>query len=251
LDEKKRTTVKTVACRDCALRARSCFVSFTEAEVAFMEKFKSGELHIQRGTPILSQGASSPHLFTVLEGSATRSVTLEDGRRQVIGFVFPGDFVGLQAAVLNEMQHSVTAVTPMHLCVFNRKDFFLLFTQQPQRGYDVSWLAAREEYFLGDYLLSVGRRTALERVAFALHSLHSRAHDVGLATEDGMDMPFTQQDLADAIGLSLVHTNKTLARLREMQVASWKGKRLEIRDLDRLLEIAGVEIGPPRLRPLI
>lgn len=216
-----------------------------------MESFKAGELRVDRDTPIVLEGTSSPHLYTVLEGTAIRFKTLEDGRRQVIGFVLPGDFIGLQAAVMAEMQHSVTAVTAMHLCVFNRADLYRMFGEQPERSFDVTWLAAREEHFLGDQLMTVGRRSALERVAHALHMLHGRALDVGIATKTSMDMPFTQEDLADALGLSLVHTNKTLSRLRALQVASWKTKKLEIFDRERLADIAGIENAPPPIRPLI
>lgn len=216
-----------------------------------MEDFKSGELFLDRGSTIVSEGTTSPHLFTVLEGAAIRYKTLEDGRRQVIGFSLPGDFIGLQAAVMDEMQHTVEAATRIRLCVFNRSDFFELFRQQPHRGFDVSWLAAREEYFLGDSLLSVGRRSAIERVAFGLQALHRRAREVGMATEQQMDMPFTQQDLADALGLSLVHTNKTLKRLRERGAIVWSSGQLRILDADLLADIAGIDDTPNQVRPLM
>ncbi len=240
-----------VRCSACPLRKLSCFAEFSDAEEAFMSSFKSGELDVDRGSPIVMEGSNSPHLFTVLEGMGIRYKTLEDGRRQVIGFIMPGDFVGLQAGVMDEMQHSVEASTKMLLCVFRRTDFHQLFRDLPQRGYDVSWLAAREEHFLGDYLLSVGRRSAMERVAFALWSLHRRAFDLGLAKATSMDMPFTQLELADAVGLSLVHTSKTLKKLRERGVADWSDRKVMISDPDRLLEIAGVDQPAPRLRPLI
>jgi len=240
-----------IACRDCPLRKRMCFSQFTGDEIAFMESFKSGELDMDPGSPLVMEGSASPHLFTVLSGMAKRYKTLADGRRQVIGFVFPGDFVGLQSAVMDEMQHTVEAVTKVRLCVFNRADYWRLFHEQPARGYDVSWLAAREEYFLGDHLLSVGRRGAEERIAFALWALHRRASDVGIAAGDAMDMPFTQQDVADALGLSLVHTNKTLRKLRTKGVVEWASRRLTILDAAALVKVAGVEEPPPRLRPLL
>lgn len=206
---------------------------------------------LDRDAQIVSEGAKSPHLFTVLEGAAIRFKMLEDGRRQVIGFVLPGDFVGLQSAVMEEMHHSVVAMTKMHLCVFNRSDIYQLYREQPRLGFDISWLAAREEHFLGDHLITVGRRSAIERVAFGICALHNRALEVGMASERSMDMPFTQQDIADALGLSLVHTNKTLARLRKMQVVSWQSRRLDIHDPDKLREIANLDPDPPALRPLI
>jgi CRP/FNR family transcriptional regulator, anaerobic regulatory protein len=249
---RKNGTPRTrIDCRTCPLRSRPCFAPLGDEQLDFLARFKSGDLFVERDAQIVSEGTTSPHLFTVLEGAAVRSKSLPDGRRQVIGFVLPGDFVGLQSAVMEEMHHSVVAMTPMHLCLFNRSDLYQLYREQPKLGYDISWIAAREEHFLGDHLVTVGRRSALERLAFGICLLHQRARDVGMATDDVMEMPFTQQDMADALGLSLVHTNKTIARLRMMQVISWQGRRIEIHDRDRLFEIASLEPGPSALRPLI
>lgn len=238
-------------CSACPLRERPAFKPLEDDELAYMDEFKSGELHIDRSTTIVSEGTRSPHLFTILEGAAVRYKTTEDGRRQVIGFGLPGDFIGLQSAVMEEMQHTVEAATRMRLCVFGRADFFRLFGEMPARGFDVAWLAAREEYFLGDHLLTVGRRSAIERVAFGIYTLHRRARAVGMATARRMDMPFTQQDLADALGLSLVHTNKTLKRLRERGILAWTSGVLEINDVEKLEEMAGAGEGPDPVRPLM
>lgn len=240
-----------VHCDHCPLRPLECFAPFSDEEAAFMPSFKSGEMEVDRGTALLLEGSASAHLFTVLEGYAIRFVSLPEGRRQVVGFVFPGDFVGLQSAMLEEMHHSVEAATRMRLCVFNRRDFNRLYRSCPDRGFDVTWLAAREERFLGDQLATVGQRGATERVAFGLHRLHRRALAVGLATRNRMDMPFTQQNLADALGLSLVHTNKTLRRLRDRGVVEWSNRTLKILDGEKLQELAGDDGTELRPRPLI
>lgn len=240
-----------MSCARCKLRSFDCFAPLTEAEEEFMVEFKSGELDLDPGSSIVLEGSSSPHLFTVLEGIGIRHKTLADGRRQVIGFVFPGDFVGLQAAVMEEMQHTVEAVTKMLLCVFRRNDFYKMFVRVPERSFDVTWLAAREEHLLGDQLLTVGRRSAEERVAYGLYMLHRRAKEVGLASEGKMEMPFTQQDVADALGLSLVHTNKTLKRLKEKKIAEWSARTLKIFDAEKLKAVGGIEDDTARLRPLM
>lgn len=249
--KKNGTSQIRIDCHDCPLRKRNCFEQLSVELLDWLVRFKAGELFLDRDAQLVSEGATSPHLFTVLDGAAIRYKMLEDGRRQVIGFVLPGDFVGLQSAVMEDMHHSVVAVTKMHLCVFNRSDFFQLYREQPKLGFDISWLAAREEHFLGDHLITVGRRSAIERVAFGLCALHQRAREVGMASERTMEMPFTQQDIADALGLSLVHTNKTLTRLRKMQVVSWHSRRIDILDPDKLREIADLEEDPPPRRPLI
>lgn len=238
-------------CKTCVLRQFDCFAPFSDAEEQFMLGFKSGELVVEAGSTIVLEGAVSPHLFTVLDGNGIRHKSLEDGRRQVLGFLFPGDFVGLQGAVMNEMQHTVEAVTRMVLCVFQRRDLYSMYVKIPERGFDVTWLAAREEQVLGDHLMTVGRRNADERVAFGLWLLHQRARSVGMASKSRMEMPFTQQDLADALGLSLVHTNKMLRRLKDRGIVEWSSRTLHILDGERLMALAGVDEEVSRQRPLI
>ena len=223
----------------------------TEDEVAFMEKFKAGELSVEGGTPLLSEGNSSPQVYTVLQGMGLRYKTLRNGRRQVINFVFPGDLIGLQATLMGEMEHSVDAASRMRLCVFNRSEIFQLFKTQPNRAFDLTWLVSREEHFLGEALTTVGQRSAIERIAWAFVKIHSRAEALGLLHRNALSFPFRQQDLADALGLSLVHTNKTLAKLRERQLASWSDGELRVMNREELARIAEIEVEQPRKRPLM
>src|SRR5262245_5402731 len=186
--------------------------------------FKSGELNVEAGTNVLLQGTNSAHLYTILSGWAFRHKTLPDGRRQILNYALPSDFIGLQGTVVDEMQHSVEALTDMMLCVFPREKLWSLYTGHPALAFDLTWLAAREEQMLDDNLLSVGRRSALERTAHVLMHLFWRAEEVGLTKGDAVEFPFTQQHLADTLGMSLVHTNKTLKRLTATKAARWKGK---------------------------
>ncbi len=129
-------------CLDCPLRRQPLFVPMTPDELAFQRGFKTGELQIPIGADILNQGESSGSLYTVLTGMAVRSIMMEDGRRQVISFVFPGDLIGLQSGLMGEARHTVTAVTQMTLCTFPRNRVWDLFQSQPARAYDMTWIAA-------------------------------------------------------------------------------------------------------------
>ncbi|MGR3761976.1 Crp/Fnr family transcriptional regulator [Roseobacteraceae bacterium NS-SX3] len=241
----------STACQKCPLRKREIFAPFTEAEVAFMETFKTGELKVDAGTTILLEGSNSPQLFTVLEGLGTRYTTLENGRRQVINFLFPGDFAGLQAGVMGEMKHSVEATTEMTLCVFRRENLWHLFQHHPERAYDLTWMAAVEEHFLGEAMATLGQRDAAQRIAWALLRIFQRLKAVGMAASNSVPLPYRQQDLADALGLSLVHTNKTLKGLRNLGVVSWQDGQLEVRNLRALAEVALVELDGLEVRPLL
>jgi len=150
------------------------------------------------------------------------------------------------------MDHSIEALTDMTLCVFQRSDMLKLFKDQPTLGYTVVWHAAREERMLDEHLVSVGRRTARERLAYVIVLLWDRAGQVGLAGKDGaVHLPIRQRHLADALGLSVVHTNKTLRRLTDANLLTWKGDTLLVTDRDALCSIARYDGAPAALHPLI
>lgn len=239
-------------CHACPLRKKPLFVPMTQDEISYMAKFKAGELTVDAGTQILLEGANSPQLFTVLSGFGLRYKTLRDGERQVLNFVLPGAFLGMQAGIMGEMRHSVEATSRMTMCVFNRKDIWPMFRSMPERAFDLTWMAAVEENFLGEALATIGQLTASQRIAWALVRLFTRAQALGLAPGNTMPLPYRQQDMADALGLSLVHTNKTLSRFRDRQLAVWSNGTLRINDLDALSEIAGMDdAGDPITRPLM
>ena len=239
---------RKVPCEKCPLRGKPALRDFTAEELAFVSDFKSGELNVQAGTNLLLQGTNSAHLYTILSGWAFRHKTLSDGRRQILNYALPGDFIGLQGSVADEMQHSVEALTDMMLCVFPREKLWNLYTGHPTLAFDATWLAAREEQILDENLLNVGRRTALERTAYLLLHLFVRAEEIGLTKGNAIQFPFTQQHIADTLGMSLVHTNKTLKRLMASKAVRWKERLFEILDREALDEIAGYEAPAQRHR---
>lgn len=241
----------TTKCTDCPLRRKKLFTHMSDDDAEQMQRFKVGEMVIDAGAQILMQGSNSPQLYTALHGMGLRYKTLEDGRRQVVNFVMPGDFVGLQAAVMGEMAHSVEASSRMVLCVFDRSEFWNFVKAQPARAYDITWLSAVEEHFMGEALTAVGQRNAIERIAWAFYKVFRRGEALGLVSRSSMPFPFRQQDLADALGLSLVHTNKTIARIRERQLAIWDGGTLQVADVDALAKLAVTEHEDVPKRPFL
>ena len=129
-------------CEHCPLHRKELFVSMSREELEFMQRFKVGELTVNPGTPILLEGSNSAQMYTALSGMGIRDTSLKTGERQVINFVFPGDFIGLQAALLGEMSHSVEARTHMRLCVFDRSEFYQFFLMPPSLNQCESLLKA-------------------------------------------------------------------------------------------------------------
>jgi CRP-like cAMP-binding protein len=245
------TAGKRIPCEKCPLRKRPIFRPFEEKELAFVSRFKTGELSVDRGATVLVEGANSAHLYTVLSGWAFRYKLLPDGRRQILNYALPGDLIGLQGSLMDEMSHSVEALSPMLLCVFEREQLYGLYRSHPSLAYDITWLASREEQMLDENLLSVGRRTALERAAYLIAFIAGRAAAVGLNGTDPLEFPITQQHVADTLGLSLVHTNKTLRKLVQRRLISWQERGCVVRDLDGLAELARWEGTAETVRPFV
>jgi CRP-like cAMP-binding protein len=205
-----------VPCPECELRACGMFRPITDNELGAINDIKRDHVRLPAGAEIIRAGDDCPELYTLYSGWAFRYKTLPDGRRQILNFLLPGDLLGLQAAMFEAAQHGIEALTEVELCLLPRRKVWALFGQMPDLAFDVAWLGSREESYVDDNLTSVGRRSAAERTAALIITLYKRAKLLGLVTDDTFAFPLTQQHIADALGLSLVHTNKTLARLRRL-----------------------------------
>ncbi len=247
----RRFATRQYPCEKCPLRALDTFRDFEKQELEFVSEFKTGELAVDKGSTVLVEGNHSAHLYTVLSGWGFRYKLLPDGRRQILNFIMPGDMIGLQGSLLGEMQHSVEALSPMLLCVFERENLFELYRKHPGLAFDITWIGSREERMLDENLLSLGRRTALERAAYLLAFIHGRMESVGLNTGKPVEVPISQQHIADTLGLSLVHTNKTIRKLSDRKLITWRDRGCEIIDLSGLMHLAGWEGLNESRRPLI
>jgi CRP/FNR family transcriptional regulator, anaerobic regulatory protein len=240
-----------IPCENCPLQAAPGLRALTPNQLEFMGDFKQGELHVAKGAQMLAQGIVSPHLYSILRGVLIRFKALEDGRRQIVNYLFPGDMVGLQSAMEDPMQHGVEALTEARVCIFQRERFLDLFATHPRLGFDVAWLAARQEVSLDEHLTSVGRRTARERIVYLALFLFLRGRQTGMADKNFFEIPISQAQIADTVGLSVVHTNKSLQALRRSNVIEWTADRIGIHDLDAAIQYAKYELPMESVRPFI
>jgi CRP/FNR family transcriptional regulator len=240
----------TTLCLQCPLRTMEIFRHRSRADVSYIQAFKAGEEFSLAGTTVLRENEPNTRLFTVLSGWLFRYRTLE-GRRQIINYGLPGDFLGLQATLDDVMGHGIEALTNVTLCYFEQDRLWELFADHPQLSYDMTWLAAQQERSFEEHLLTLGQRTGFERVAYLLWHLFDRARAVGLASGNRIELPVRQQHLADTLGLSLVHTNKTLQKIRELGVIDIRERCLFILDEPQLRGLARADERVSQSRPLL
>lgn len=238
-------------CQACPLRALPSFKSVAPGELVAIRTAKIGQRLMTAGATILAEGQATTRIYVLLSGWAFRFKTLEDGRRQILTFLLPGDLLGLQGELLAKLPHGVEALTEVNLCAFATDAVPTFFRDLPGIALDITWLAAHEERLVDDAVLTVGRRTAMERVAALLVHLYKRAASSGLAGEDGIPFPITQGHIADALGLSPVHTNRVLQRLRKDGFIRLEGQRLQIGDLRAMRRVGQYWEQPAPKRPLL
>lgn len=241
-----------VPCTRCPLAGCPGLRAHEPAEIPHIEAFKKGEVRIERGEVLIEETVTRGGLFTLLDGIMMRYRTLEDGRRQIVNIMFPGDLVGLQGAFGDPASHSAEALMPSRLCVFDGARYHDLIVAQPSLGYDITWLAAKEEMALEEHLVALGRRSAKERVAYLAVWLVERARSTCMLAPDGrLPVTITQSQLADMLGLSLVHTNRTIKALERQNLVLWRQSGISVPDPEKTAEFAHFDTAKERPRPFI
>jgi CRP-like cAMP-binding protein len=193
---------------------------------------------VEKRRDVVVDGYEYRKLCFVESGFAARYKLLRNGKRQIVNLVLPGDVVGLPSSFLERAHYSVTAVTDLKLQVSSISAYVDLCYERPQFALALSWLAMQEAINCAEHAVSTGRRTPVERLAHFLLEIYWRLALVGLASKSRFDLPFSQEVMSDALGLSVPHLNRTLAKLRMDGLINLNGRRVEFADLESL-EILG------------
>ena len=187
---------------------------------------------------VVQEGTHPRYLNIVLEGWACRYKQLEDGRRQVIALFVPGDMCDPCVFLLDEMSHALATLTPVTLARISESDMLELMRTSPSlsRAFWLEMLVSAE--IQREWTVNIGRRTAVERMAHLFCELLLRLRASGLANSSECDMPITQADLGDVLGLSSVHVNRTLQEIRAMNLVELRSRRLVVHDENALQALA-------------
>lgn len=180
-------------------------------------------------------------LLLMVEGFACRFRLLPDGRRQILGFLLPGDLCDLRLLLVGQLDHSVAALGAVRTALVPGGSLVTLMERQPRLARALWWRAAVEESMTREWLVNVGSRSAHARVAHLLCELYWRLEAAGLAHKGQCRLPLTQSDLGDAVALSAVHINRTLMAMRRAALARLHCGRLQILDRDGLRTAGGFD----------
>jgi CRP-like cAMP-binding protein len=192
-------------------------------------------------TDLIREGDRPGPLFVILDGWACRYKLLPEGTRQITAILMPGDVCDLHAFVLERMEHTIATLTPALVAIIPRQRLEGLIDSRPAIARSFLWTQLVDEDTLRAWLVSMGRRDTLTRVAHLMCELYARARNIGLAKEGRLELPLTQIVLGDALGLTSVHVNRVLRKLRMSGIMHLTAGSLIIADLDRLVEVAGFD----------
>ena len=191
------------------------------------------------GVDLREEGDSSDGLLFMLEGFACRYKVVEGGGRQIVSLLLPGDFCDVHASIPHEMDHSIATLSRCKLAVVQRPTVTTWLTNAPTVRRAFEWATLVDEAILREWLVNLGARGAFSRIAHLFCELRVRLQAVGIGDALGFPLPMTQEELSHMLGLSVVHVNRVLGRLRTDGLATFRGGHVLVPDGERLIAAAG------------
>jgi len=231
--------------RHPVVKRLSQHVALTSADLADLDTIFEDELSVRRRQDLVVPGAAYRKLGFVKSGYAVRYQMLRDGRRHILDVVLPGDIVGLPNGFYERAAYSVSAVKNLTVNICTLDDYVELCYRRPQFALALCWQTVQDATIHAERGIGLGRRTPVERVAHFLLELHARLRSAGLADAEGFASPFSQEILADILGLSSPHLNRVLQQLRSDKLITLTERNVEFLNEDALRSIAHYD--PPAM----
>jgi CRP-like cAMP-binding protein len=216
------------------LRKLRLFAELSADDERFVSDLVRAPRLFQPRQDIIVQGEFSESLYIVIEGAACRYKVLPDGRRQIMAFLLPGDSCDVHTFLMKRMDHSIATLVASKVAVVPRTTILDMTEERPRLTRTLWWGTMVDEAILREWIVVVGRRTAYERVSHLFWETFLRLQAIGAVEGPTCEMPFTQSDMADTLGLSLVHVNRSVRRLKKEGLISLENRRLTILDARRL-----------------
>lgn len=214
------------------------FAQLSESDAAVLDSLQSPTRAMARHRELIRAGRKYDALLILIDGIAIRSRVLHDGRRQILNIAIPGDVIGFPACFFETALYSVTALSDTQVASVPFARLLGLFDEHPRVAATIFWSFACEAAIYAEHLIDLGRRSSIERVGHFLLELLMRLQAIGLADESSFRLPLTQELIADVLGLSLQHINRTLRQLREEGFVAIDGQTVQIRNIEGLAALA-------------
>jgi len=223
------------------IRKLSALGNLEPEDVAFVEAIQAERKRYLKGSEIVHVGDRYKAVSVMCEGWAYRCHTFSNGRRQILGFILPGDFIALHVNFPRTADHSVVAITKATVAMIPVGKIEEIHRGYPRLGAALSYSTAQDHARLGAHIARLGRRDSYERMAHFFLELRERLNLANGTAADSFDLPLTQEELGDLLGLTVVHVNRTLKRLVASGLIVRERRRLKIADVAGLKALADYE----------
>ncbi len=215
------------------------WVALTPAERDALSRMEDRPRSIRRGLVLMNERSRTEELSVVLQGMLMCYVLLDDGSRQIVRFLFPGDLFAMSTLVYGRSPDTIVAVSNAVVCSFDRSHMTRLATDHPRLFSLILVLNQIERVVTTDRLAGLGRTAARVRVATLLLSLRGQMRQAGMTVGTSFTPGLTQEEMGDAIGLTAVHVNRMLRLLEDEGLIKREGGRVFLLDEERLVQEAG------------
>ena len=217
-------------------------VELSADDLKSLEALIEDEMPVKRRRDLVVDGYEFRKLCFLKDGYAVRYKLLRNGKRQILNVLLPGDLVGIPGSFLKRAVYSVTAITDLTMSVCSLDSYVQLCYRRPQFGLALTWIAVQEAATYAEHIIDVGRRTPFERLSHFLLELHERLHAVGRAEKTSFALPFSQEVMADVLGLSVPHLNRMMQRLRGEKLIAGSERRVEFLDPGAMQALAHFQL---------
>lgn len=225
----------------CLVEKFSQYTTLSPDETRFLASLQSDEKNMAAKQDIISQGVDSKCFYVLKRGWAHSYKVLSNGRRQVLDFLLPGDFIGIREFAFDKALNFVVMSTDGVICPFPKSRIGEMFDSMPGLAAILMQISTRDQAILIERICNLGGRTAYQRIGHQVLELWVRLRAVGLASNGTFAFPIRQVVLADALGLSPVHVSRTLRRLKQNGLLELRHGSAAILDLPGLIEAAQFE----------
>ena len=227
------------AIRSGLIARLSRYLDLTTGERDALDWAERRELRLRPGKTLMVEGGDSQSLFVVQRGWLHSSVRLANDRRQILSFHYAGDLIGTSSIAWAQAAATMTAVSDCVVSELPKTNLGRIFKQEPRLAGLLYAVAAAENVAMSMRLMSIGRMDARERLAMLLLDILARLRVSEAGVVDAFDLPLTQTDIGDALGLTKVHVNRTFRALEEAGLVKRTGKRIRLTGEARLIEMTG------------
>jgi CRP-like cAMP-binding protein len=216
----------------------SRIMELSAADLRILELIIQSERLVKKRKELVVVGDEYRNLCFVRNGYAIRYKLLRNGKRQIINVILPGDVIGFPVSFFDRSIYSVVAVSDLTYNFCPLESYVRLCYKQPQFGLALAWLAAYEAAIYAEHIVDLGRRTPIERLAHFLLEIHARLLAVGRAEKTSFDLPFSQEVMADVLGLSVPHLNRVMQQLRTERLITSHSRLVELTNMASLQTLA-------------